>query len=63
MDKAQELTRGVPSIAYPETEWGVWFLQFVVKVVSSLRIDKLVERFSSDNFAGDWKLPDYPELH
>ncbi|KAG8159456.1 hypothetical protein KVR01_011117 [Diaporthe batatas] len=62
VDKAQELFRGVPAIAYPETEWGVWFLQLVVKLVSMLRIDKLIERFSSDNFAGDWKLPDYPEL-
>lgn len=62
VEKAQELGRGVPSIAYPESEWGVWFLQLVVAIVSTLRIDKLIERFSSDNFAGDWKLPDYPEL-
>ncbi|KAI7779007.1 hypothetical protein LA080_001437 [Diaporthe eres] len=62
VERAQELVRGVPSIAYPETEWGVWFLQLVVKILSTLRIDKLFERFSSDNFAGDWKLPDYPEL-
>lgn len=62
VESAQQLPSFVPSIAYPETEWGVWLLQFVVKMVCALRINKLVERFSSDNFAGDWKLPDYPEL-
>jgi 2-polyprenyl-6-methoxyphenol hydroxylase-like FAD-dependent oxidoreductase len=62
VEKAQELFKGVPGIAYPETEWGVWFLHLVVRIFSTLRIVKLIERFSSDNFAGDWKLPDYPEL-
>lgn len=59
---AQKLPWGVPGVAYAETEWGVWLRYLVVGLVSTLRINKLFERFSSDDFGGGWKLPDYPEL-
>lgn len=62
VDKTQKLPPGVPGIVYADTEWGVWIRTFLVGLLSTLRIFKLVERFSSDDFGGGWKLPDYPEL-
>lgn len=62
VEKAQSLMRGIPAVAYPESEWGVWVTQLILKIVCTLRINRLIERFASDNFAGDWRLPDYPEL-
>lgn len=62
VEQAQKLPPGVPGIGYAETAWGVWLRYVIVSLVSKLRIHKLVERFSSDDFGGKWKLPDYPEL-
>lgn len=59
---AQSLPPGAPSIVYAETQWGVRLRWFVFALITKLRIHKLLERFSTDNFGGDWKLPDYPEL-
>ncbi|ROV94090.1 hypothetical protein VMCG_08245 [Cytospora schulzeri] len=61
--EGQKLVWGVPEIVYPETEWGVWLLHFIVGLVATLRITKLFEWLSTDDdFGGDWKLPDYPKL-
>ncbi|KAL1860276.1 hypothetical protein Daus18300_009330 [Diaporthe australafricana] len=62
VETAQHLVRGVPSLLYPESEWGVWLIQVILKIICTLRINKLIERFTSDDFAGDWKLPEYPQL-
>lgn len=62
VEKAQEIPLGAPGILYPETSWGVWFLQLIAGLLVTLRIDKLFERFASDNVGGDWQLPDYPKL-
>jgi 2-polyprenyl-6-methoxyphenol hydroxylase-like FAD-dependent oxidoreductase len=61
VDQVQKLRPGMPGMLYPKTEWGIWFLQTFVWTVTSLRIDKLMERFSSDD-RGTWQLPDYPAL-
>ncbi|KAF3760289.1 FAD/NAD(P)-binding domain-containing protein [Cryphonectria parasitica EP155] len=60
--QCQKLRPGVPSMAYADGEWGVWLRQVVLGLISTLRLHKLIERFSSDEFGGGWKLPDYPEL-
>lgn len=62
IEAAQNLPSGVPALAYAETKWGVWLRWLILGLVTKLRIHKLIERFSTDNFGGDWKLPDYPEL-
>lgn len=62
VDKSQKLPPGVPGIVYAETEWGVWIRTLIISLVSKLRITKLIERFSSDDFGGGWKLPEYPGL-
>ncbi|ROV96881.1 hypothetical protein VPNG_09259 [Cytospora leucostoma] len=62
VEKAHEIPLGAPGILYPETSWGIWFLQLIVGLLVMLRIDKIFERFTSDNVGGEWQLPDYPEL-
>lgn len=62
VDKTQKLPPGVPGIVYAETEWGIWIRYFIIGLFSKLRIAKLLERFSSDDFGGGWKVPEYPEL-
>ncbi|KAJ4402344.1 hypothetical protein N0V82_010790 [Gnomoniopsis sp. IMI 355080] len=62
VETTQKLPPGVPGIVYAETEWGVWIRNFIFGLFSTLRIDKIISRFSSDDFGGGWKLPEYPEL-
>lgn len=62
VDKTQKLPPGVPGIVYAETEWGIWIRYLIIGLFSKLRIAKLIERFSSDDFGGGWKVPEYPEL-
>lgn len=59
---AQKLAPGVPGIVYADTEWGVWFIQLIAALAKILRISALFELLLSDDFAGGWKVPDYPEL-
>lgn len=61
IDEVQQLPPGVPWVFYPKTAWGIWFLQTVIWTVTVLRIDKLVQKFSSDD-RGTWQLPDYKVL-
>lgn len=62
IEKVQKLPPGVPGLVYSEGPWGVWLRNWIFSWMAWLRIDKLVQRFSSDDFAGGWKLPDYPGL-
>lgn len=62
IEAAQKLPPGVPRLAYAETRWGIWWRYFVLGLMTKLRIHKLIERFSTDNFGNGWQLPDYPEL-
>jgi len=58
VDQVQKLPPGVPWVFYPQTEWGIWFLQTIIWTVTALRIDKLVQMLSSDD-RGTWQLPEY----
>lgn len=62
VDAVQDLPWGVPHIVYAESSWGVWIRNFLLGVISTLRINKLFESFQTDDFGGGWKIPDYPEL-
>lgn len=62
IEEVQSLPSGVPGLVYAETEWGVRLRYFVLRLITTLRIHKLLGRLSSDNFGGTWKLPEYPEL-
>ncbi|KAI6379378.1 hypothetical protein MCOR25_001967 [Pyricularia grisea] len=62
---ASKLQDAVPSwiwsFAIPHSAWGVWLLRFICTVVTLFRIDKLAQRFGSDD-KEDWTVPDYPEV-
>ncbi|TLS26553.1 hypothetical protein PpBr36_04078 [Pyricularia pennisetigena] len=62
---ATKLQNAIPgwiwSFTIPHAAWGVWLLRFVVTVLTFLRIDKLAQRFGSDDKA-EWTVPDYPEV-
>lgn len=62
IEKAQKLPPGVPGAIYADGGWGVWAINTLAGVLSTLRIPSLLSRFSTDDFAGGWKIPDYPEL-
>lgn len=61
--KAQELSWGVTKTLFPETRWGIWLTELIMGLLVKLHVIELLERFSSDNFSGDWNLPDYPKLY
>jgi 2-polyprenyl-6-methoxyphenol hydroxylase-like FAD-dependent oxidoreductase len=43
---------------FPETQWGIWFLHMATWLVSVIGLDKLINRFSSDDVKG-WDMPEY----
>lgn len=49
------------AFAIPKPAWAVWLLRFVFTMVTVLRIDKLSQRFGSDDKQA-WVLPSYPEV-
>ena len=61
VDKAQQLMPGVPDIFMPKSQLGVSFLNWLLWLMVTLRIDKLATMLSSDDIGG-WELPEYPEL-
>ncbi|KAG2172614.1 hypothetical protein INT44_002629 [Umbelopsis vinacea] len=58
IDEIQVFNKGALRYIYPQTEWGISILHFVVGAICFLRIPELVARFSSEE-RGGWKLPDY----
>lgn len=61
VDEVQKLPRGVPRLFYPKTEWGIWILHMILWTITTLRLDKLVQMFGSDD-RGTWRVPDYQAL-
>lgn len=61
VDEVQKLPEWRIKYFYPKTEWGIWFLQTTLWLVTVLRIDKLEQMFSSDD-RGTWQVPDYQAL-
>ncbi|GKT50132.1 uncharacterized protein ColSpa_10313 [Colletotrichum spaethianum] len=50
-----------PSWIYPSSQWVITILYNILWLVTALRIDKILQRFQSDDVEG-WKLPNYPGL-
>ncbi|KXH33530.1 oxidoreductase [Colletotrichum simmondsii] len=50
-----------PSWIYPNSSWVISILYTILWLVSTLRIDKILQRLQSDDVPG-WQLPDYPGL-
>ncbi|KAJ4403386.1 hypothetical protein N0V91_006617 [Didymella pomorum] len=46
-------------IANPQTAWGVWAFQMVLKIVTLLKIPQLMMRFFGGDGKEEWTVPDY----
>ena len=63
--ECQQLTPGGPGVFFPATSIGVWVLQAVVRTMSMLQVDKLMNRWMTaggKEYSG-WVAAKYPELH
>ncbi|KAK8062862.1 FAD/NAD(P)-binding domain-containing protein [Apiospora hydei] len=61
VDEVQALMPGAPTIAAPQTDWGIWFLHSLGKFVTTLKIDRLALSLMPED-KGGIPLPEYPEL-
>ena len=62
VESAQKLPPGVPKIANPETEWGVWVLRSIVSFVSKTGLASLLGMLASSMGGETEKFPEYKEL-
>jgi 2-polyprenyl-6-methoxyphenol hydroxylase-like FAD-dependent oxidoreductase len=46
-------------IANPQTRWGVWAFQMVLKIIVVLKVPQLLMRFFGGDEKEAWKLPEY----
>ena len=46
-------------IANPQTAWGVWAFQMVLKIVTLLKIPQLMLRFFGGSGKEEWTVPEY----
>ncbi|KAF4587156.1 hypothetical protein GQ602_003849 [Ophiocordyceps camponoti-floridani] len=64
VEGTQKLSPGVPAAMFPDTWWGVRIFQFILTIMSLIRIDNIVglifKYLKSD--ANQWQVPDYPML-
>lgn len=59
VEKHQKPMSGGMQLVNPQTAWGLWILQTIMKVLCFLRVPQLFMRFSGGEESGSWKLPDY----
>lgn len=50
---------GFPQLFNPQTTWGVWALQTILRIVIMLRIPQTLMRFLDDAGKESWSLPEY----
>ncbi|KAK2035272.1 oxidoreductase [Colletotrichum zoysiae] len=50
-----------PSRIYPSSQWVISIFNGILWLIATLKIDKIIQRFKSDDVEG-WKLPQYPGL-
>ncbi|KAI1341802.1 hypothetical protein F5Y15DRAFT_430995 [Xylariaceae sp. FL0016] len=62
IDAAQKSPLGAPDVLYPKSDWGIWFLQTLLGVVTKLKIDQIANRLLPED-KGGWQVPEYPELN
>lgn len=61
VEEVQKIPAGRKKSMFPKTEWDIWLMQMSVWVITTLRIDRLLQMFKSDD-RGGWPLPDYQAL-
>ncbi|KAF1926318.1 FAD/NAD(P)-binding domain-containing protein [Didymella exigua CBS 183.55] len=59
VEKHQISYTGGMQLANPQTAWGVWLFQNILKVVTMLKLPQLLMRFFGGEGKNTWKLPDY----
>lgn len=62
VESGQKLPPGVPKIANPETEWGIWVLRSVVSFVSKTGLASVFGMLAASMGQEKEKFPDYEEL-
>ncbi|KAI8578326.1 hypothetical protein K450DRAFT_247286 [Umbelopsis ramanniana AG] len=58
IDEIQVFNKSFLRCMFPDTQWGVSIMHFIMGTICFLRIPELVARFSSEE-RGGWKLPDF----
>jgi 2-polyprenyl-6-methoxyphenol hydroxylase-like FAD-dependent oxidoreductase len=61
MDKVQDVSGLYISMMFPNRLWHIRIAYFVTWLMTSLRVDRLLTRFMSDDVKG-WDIPEYPDL-
>ncbi|OSS52730.1 hypothetical protein B5807_02095 [Epicoccum nigrum] len=59
VEKHQKVPPGGMQLANPQTAWGVWVFQSILKIVTFLRLPQLLMRFFGGDGKETWKLPEY----
>jgi 2-polyprenyl-6-methoxyphenol hydroxylase-like FAD-dependent oxidoreductase len=59
VEKHQKVSPGGMQLANPQTAWGVWVFQSILKIVTFLRLPQLLMRFFGGDGKETWKLPEY----
>lgn len=59
VEKHQNVYAGGMQLANPQTAWGVWVFQSILKVVTFLKLPQLLMRFFGGDGKETWKLPEY----
>ena len=62
VDSSQKLAPGIPKIANPETEWGVWVLRNIVSFVSKTGLASVFGKLAASLGKETEEFPDYKEL-
>lgn len=60
--EAQKLPAASPEKFYSETEWGVWLSCRILSILSTLKVDQLMNRLIPEA-RGGWEVPEYPGLN
>ncbi|CAL8579329.1 hypothetical protein XPA_005079 [Xanthoria parietina] len=61
VDEMQKFSPMLLRLGYPQTQWGITVLRWVVVVLCFFRVPDLIARVSPAE-KGGWRLPEYPEL-
>ncbi|KAF2628873.1 FAD/NAD(P)-binding domain-containing protein [Macroventuria anomochaeta] len=59
VEKHQYVLPGAMQLMNPQTVWGIWVFQTILKVVAFLRVPRLLMYFFGGEGKESWKLPEY----
>ena len=62
VDKAQKLPPGMPKLAYPESAWGIRFLNRILGLATWTGLSNVVAKLAASTTKETFQLPQYKEL-